>query len=157
MAISGILTTRVLDLVPLLGRDCNDLPDLPSWTPNWFNLDQTSSERQLKYLTQGRPQLQLRSSNRDVKAHKYKYAAAGQTMAKVQISNEVLHSHAYQFDEVDGLTQTLSGGGLPLAMTDMSRFVPSTNRYKEVGALMESVFRVSTLEEVHFHLTFFTD
>jgi hypothetical protein len=141
MAISGISTTRSLDLVPFLGCGCDDLSDLPSWTPSWFQLDQRSSQRQLKYLAHGKAQ--TGSKKHGIMGHRY--AAAGQTMAKVQISNEVLHSHGFQFDEVDGLTHTFSEVGQPLSIRNMSRFVPETNWYKDDGYLTSATFKALSL------------
>jgi hypothetical protein len=54
-----------------------DLSDLPSWTSSWFNLDQMSSNKQLKYLAHGRPQSEFESHKHDNQVHKY--AAAGMT------------------------------------------------------------------------------
>ncbi|KAN0117324.1 hypothetical protein V8E51_003301 [Hyaloscypha variabilis] len=127
MAISGISTTRSLDLVPLLGRGCNNVSELPSWTPSWFDFDQKSSERQLKYLAQRRPRVE--NSKYGMEARKY--AAAGDTMAKARFSNEVLLTHAFLIDEVDGLSYTLSEGGKPLSFRNMSRSFPEDNLYHD--------------------------
>ncbi|KAE9376862.1 hypothetical protein N431DRAFT_436094 [Stipitochalara longipes BDJ] len=146
MAISGVSTTRSLDLVPLLGCGCNDISGLPSWTPSWFNFDQKSSERQLKYLAQGRPRIE--SSKHAIKGHKY--AAAGSTMAKVHFINEVLHTHAFLIDEVDGLTYTLSEGGKPLSFRNMSRSVPEADLYHDNETLVVAAAGVLSRGMVEF-------
>jgi hypothetical protein len=143
MAISGISTTRSLDLLPFLGRGCNNMSDLPSWAPSWFNLDQMSSDTQLKYLAQGRRRPPFETANRSVKGQKY--STAGNTFAKVHISDEVLRTYGFLFDEVDGLSHTLSERGQPLSIRNMSRSVPKINMYKDKWDLMEAAANDLTL------------
>jgi hypothetical protein len=69
-----------------------------------------------------------------------KYTAAGHTMAFIQVQNDVLVSKALQFDEVDGLSYTLSERGQPLPTRNMSRYIPNLNPYMDDLGLIKAAY-----------------
>jgi hypothetical protein len=61
-------------------------------------------------------------------------------MAIIQVRGDVLVSKALQFDEVDGLSCTLSEGGKPLSIRNMSRIVPEINQYTDDAGLILAAY-----------------
>lgn len=61
-------------------------------------------------------------------------------MAIIQVRGNVLVSKALQFDEVDGLSCTLSEGGQPLSIRNMSRIVPEINQYTDDAGLILAAY-----------------
>jgi hypothetical protein len=138
MTISAVSSTSSLDIVPMLGSGPANRLGLPSWVPNWFELDESSAYRQLNYL--------LRSKARSLYSSPFDgfLYSAGAGSPVVTIDGRILRAKGFIFGVVDGLSHTVSETGSPPTALSKLPSAVGRNPYGTDHELLDAITRALT-------------